>query len=95
MRDEPHRPTHWNHQHVSQPQIRHCPDDARQRPQDPKDLHGLHQTFLRGDSRRNRRPNQERQRDVVMILINIVLEINPLLILVNVLLLKMVILIKE
>ena len=66
MRDEPHRPTHWNHQHVSQPQIRHCPDDARQRPQDPKDLHGLHQTLLRGDSRRNRRPNQERQRDVVI-----------------------------
>lgn len=61
MRDEPHRPTHRNHQHVPEPQIRHRPDDARQRPQDSKDLHGLYQTLLGGDSRRNRRPNQERQ----------------------------------
>lgn len=76
MRDEPHRPTHRNHQHVSESQlkiaeyiwfqfclrqIRHRSDDARQRSQDPKDIHGLHQTLLRGDSRRNRRPNQERQ----------------------------------
>ncbi len=80
MRDESHRPTHRNHQYVSEPQlkiaeyiwfqfcmrqIRHRPDDVRQRPQDPKDIHRLHQTLLRGDSRRNRRPNQERQRDVV------------------------------
>ncbi len=32
-----------------------------------KDFHGLHQTLLRRDSRRNRRPNQERQRNVVII----------------------------
>ncbi|MBJ2187279.1 MAG: hypothetical protein JFR41_01415 [Muribaculaceae bacterium] len=42
-------------------QIRHRPDDARQRSQNPKDFYGLHQTLLRGDSRRNRRPNKERR----------------------------------
>lgn len=56
-------------------QIRHRPDDAHQRPQNAENLHGLHltglplavqETLLRGDSRRNRRPNQERQRDVVI-----------------------------
>ena len=66
MCDEPHRPTHRHHEYVPQPQVHHPPDDARQRPQDPKDLHGLHQAFLRGDSRRNRRNVKKRERDVVI-----------------------------
>ena len=61
MCDEPHRPTHRHHKYVSEPQVHHPPDDARQRPQDPKDLHGLHQAILRGDSRRNCRHVQERE----------------------------------
>lgn len=32
---------------------RYPPTDARQWPQDTKDLHGLHQTGLRGDNQRN------------------------------------------
>ena len=59
--DKPHRPTHRHHQYVSQPQVHHPPDDACQRPQDTKDIHGLYQTLLRGDSRRNRRHVQERE----------------------------------
>ncbi len=57
----PHRPTQWHYQYVPQLQIHHTPDDARKRPQDSKDLHGLHQAFLRGDSQRNRRHVQERE----------------------------------
>ena len=52
---------------LPQPQVHHPPDDARQRPQDTKDLHGLHQAILRGDCRRNRRHVQEGQRAVVEI----------------------------
>ena len=65
MCDESHRPTHRHYQHVPQPQVHHPPDDACQRPQDTKDLHGLHQTLLRGDSRRNCRHVEERERYVV------------------------------
>ena len=65
MCHKPHRQTHRNYQHVSQSQVHHPPDDARQRPQNAKDFHGLHQALIRGDSRRNRRHVQERERYVV------------------------------
>lgn len=79
MRDEPHRPTHRNHQHVPEPQIRHRPDDARQRPQNPKDFHGLHQTLLRGDSRRNSRNVEEGQRAVVNVNLRLINQISVVL----------------
>ena len=65
LRDKSHRPTHRHHKYVPQPQVHHSSDDARQRPQDAKDLHGLHQAILRRNSRRNRRNVQERERHVV------------------------------
>lgn len=40
-------PAQWHYQYVPLPQIHHRTDDARQRPQDTKDLHGLHQTLIR------------------------------------------------
>ena len=67
MCDKPHRPTHRHHEYVPEPQVHHPPDDARQRPQDAKDLHGLYQAILRGDRRRNRRHVQEREWDVVIV----------------------------
>ena len=57
-----------HHKYVPQPQVHHSPDDARQRPQDAKDLHGLYQVILRRDSRRNRRHVQEREWYVVILI---------------------------
>ena len=41
----------WHHEYVPESQVHHTPNDARQRAQNPKDIHGLHQAILRRDSR--------------------------------------------
>lgn len=47
--------------YVPQPQVHQPPDDARQRPQDTKDFHRLHQVILQRDCRGNRRHVVERE----------------------------------
>lgn len=45
-----HHPTYRHYEYVPELQIHNSPDDARQRSQDPKNLHELHRTILRKDS---------------------------------------------